>query len=389
MHVHVVHRTRKHLLVCTTCSAPEISCIADLLQSLGQLTAEDVAKGMSIDETSRSFWKCMFRQRGSEQFFQAMRNDVESMVRTLGPPAFFLTLGPKEKEWIDLLVSLIRAECFAIDPAITEDELAKEVAVQLEELDAVVESELRELNAASDEKIKMNFRRTAPERLISRMSQGARGYIHATLRHFYNRIRKFRKWLLHNDTVLGGKVHDFFIRIEFQDRGFPHAHCLVWVAGSPDAQTEAGAERAMQEYVDSCIRTDRAEGEPEELWTDLQYHCHTFTCKKYYHAKCRFDYPRPTSSVTRLSQTNDGMSRARWYTEKRTEANANVVSYLHYWLGGGYWSSHSFAPCVPKRTSTYCMMELDFLPNLQLLTLLALFDVHQIQVAPSSQISVI
>ncbi len=30
-----------------------------------------------------------------------------------------------------------------------------------------------------------------------------------------------------------GKVVDFFYRVEFQHRGSPHIHCLLWVEGAP------------------------------------------------------------------------------------------------------------------------------------------------------------
>ena len=102
------------------------------------------------------------------------------------------------------------------------------------------------------------------------------------------------------------------IRFEFQSRGFVHVHILVWIAGAPDLTRADGAEEALREFVDAHVRTD-AGSEEDRVWTDLQVHCHTFTCKHSWHCKCRFDYPRPASSTTRLANKKDGMRAARWY----------------------------------------------------------------------------
>lgn len=72
------------------------------------------------------------------------------------------------------------------------------------------------------------YKKCYPERLIARKSQGIRGYIHATLRHFYWRVRKFILFIKGDDTIFGGKVIEHFVRFEFQDRGYPHAHILYF-----------------------------------------------------------------------------------------------------------------------------------------------------------------
>ena len=72
---------------------------------------------------------------------------------------------------------------------------------------------------------------------------------HTVVAHFDERVREFKRWLLHDDSVLGDVV-DMVARVEFQARGYPHAHILVWVRDAPDVHTEEGMQVALDEYID-------------------------------------------------------------------------------------------------------------------------------------------
>jgi hypothetical protein len=52
---------------------------------------------------------------------------------------------------------------------------------------------------------------------------------------------------------LGGIVTDYFVRIEFQERGSLHAHMVVWVAGFPSPQTHPVEYVAA---VDAVVQTE-------------------------------------------------------------------------------------------------------------------------------------
>ena len=46
-----------------------------------------------------------------------------------------------------------------------------------------------------------------------------------------------------DNIVLGGKLLDYWWRIEFQNRGTPHLHMLIWVEGTPDLNSPDGIIR--------------------------------------------------------------------------------------------------------------------------------------------------
>lgn len=46
-------------------------------------------------------------------------------------------------------------------------------------------------------------------------------------RHFHHRVKVFTQWL--KSAKILGRVGDYFWRIEFQMRGSPHVHMLLWI----------------------------------------------------------------------------------------------------------------------------------------------------------------
>ena len=61
----------------------------------------------------------------------------------------------------------------------------------------------------------------------------------AGMRNFVRHMQELMK-RVDEEEIFGGKVVDFIIRIEFQCRGYPHAHCLVWIKGGTKAETLDG-----------------------------------------------------------------------------------------------------------------------------------------------------
>ncbi len=62
----------------------------------------------------------------------------------------------------------------------------------------------------------------------------------AAARHFDRRFKAFLRYIYANNRVLGGKVVDHWYRVEFQARGSPHIHMLVWVENAPAFDTAEG-----------------------------------------------------------------------------------------------------------------------------------------------------
>ena len=50
---------------------------------------------------------------------------------------------------------------------------------------------------------------------------------------FQHRVETFFSEYLLSDTHPLGHITDYVIKIEFQMRGSPHAHCLLWVENAP------------------------------------------------------------------------------------------------------------------------------------------------------------
>ncbi|XP_077277313.1 uncharacterized protein LOC143905647 [Temnothorax americanus] len=83
------------------------------------------------------------------------------------------------------------------------------------------------------------------------------------------------------------RVVDFFKRIEFQNRGSPHAHILVWLDNDPKEVISENMPKTIQLITDLCSvsATDL-----QETYAN-QVHKHTFTCYKKNDNKCRFNIP--------------------------------------------------------------------------------------------------
>ena len=52
-------------------------------------------------------------------------------------------------------------------------------------------------------------------------------------RHFQYRLNTFLQEFLKSTAKPLGEIVDYGIRIEFQARGSPHAHCVIWVKDAP------------------------------------------------------------------------------------------------------------------------------------------------------------
>jgi len=187
----------------------------------GQLSAKDLATGLTTAEARKRIWPVLFHLRGSDAYWVTLREMIESMVRVLGPPTWFFTLGPDEKNWVDQATALLRAEALAANPAMTMQELAEHVEAGLSDLDALVREEMDALNAElnGDRPARGHIRHSAAARWIKRASTR---FVMQSTKQFERRIRKFQSWLLNTKHRTLGHVADVVLRIEYQDRGFPH-----------------------------------------------------------------------------------------------------------------------------------------------------------------------
>ena len=92
---------------------------------------------------------------------------------------------------------------------------------------------------------------------------------------------------------------DHVIKIEFQMRGSPHAHCLLWVKDAPkiDRDDDSVVCKFIDKYISARVPEAKAHSARDrELMTSLQRHTHSDYCRR--GKKCCFGFPKPPSSVT-------------------------------------------------------------------------------------------
>jgi len=144
--------------------------------------------------------------RGSNAYWQTACSGLIAMVRNLGPPQWFLTLSCNDLNWKDILQACLIA-----------------AGRNGENID----------NLQFDER----------QRLIVEHPV-------ALSRHFMVRVHAIMRVLQNDDTLLGGKLIDFWWRIEFQNRGSLHLHMLCWNEGIPPFETPNGI--ALIDNIISC-----------------------------------------------------------------------------------------------------------------------------------------
>ena len=152
--------------------------------------------------------------RGSPAYWQRVFYDVLAMVRQLGCPKWFISLSAADLHWPEL-IKLIAGER---GRQLTDDD------VKLLSWDE-----------------KCQILRDNPV---------------TAARQFNYRLDKFFSLFLKSTSNPIGKVTEYFIRIEFQARGSPHAHALIWIENAPKIITESDEEvcQFIDQYI-SCSAT--------------------------------------------------------------------------------------------------------------------------------------
>ena len=157
--------------------------------------------------------------------------------------------------------------------------------------------------------------------------------------HFSRRFDALMKFIINGDQQPLGKVQDYFIRIEFQNRGSPHYHIIFWIEGVPkniDNQTAP----ALKTYIEKVIHTNlpgiNDDAILHALVSRLQTHRHTKYCQPRPSSQCRFKFPKQPCSTTRiLSHGETVRRRGRYYETIRDTHSAYINPYnptiLKHW----------------------------------------------------------
>lgn len=118
-------------------------------------------------------------------------------------------------------------------------------------------------------------------------------------RHFDYQVNQFLSNFLLSSAEPLGKISDWFYRVEYQQRGSPHIHMLIWVEDAPEFHVKSDAE--VTTYIDKIITCQKPTDNPELLnLVNRQLHRHSHTCHKNTKTECRFNYPQPPMRQTKI-----------------------------------------------------------------------------------------
>ena len=205
---------------------------------------ESVKNYISSDNAYR-FMKTI---KGTPAYWKNMLSDVLAMVKQLGMPSYFMTLSCADLQWEELIV-IIR--------------------------------KLRGENICKDEIDNLSYFDKCADLNSNPV---------LLARHFQYRVENFFKEIILNGQL--GKITYYAIRVEFQARGSPHVHCLLWAKSVPKLNVET--KQAYIQHIDSVMSASIPSGCENMVLKNLvkkfQIHSHSKTCRKYNKDECRFGY---------------------------------------------------------------------------------------------------
>ena len=143
-------------------------------------------------------------------------------------------------------------------------------------------------------------------------------------RHFHYKLQCLFTDVILSDAAPLGKVIHYFYRIEFQQRGSPHAHAILWVEGAPQPDAES---QVICDFVDKYVQASipKSDQTLKTLVTELQRHCHSASCRKK-GSLCRFNFPRPPTDKTLLSKAEPAENEAALDLVKKRKCALEILA---------------------------------------------------------------
>ena len=155
-------------------------------------------------------------------------------------------------------------------------------------------------------------------------------------RQFSLKFHAFFKKVLVKGEVLG-KVDHFYWKKEYQNRGAPHYHVLLWIRDAPVIdQDEPGKVLAwIQERITCQIPDKETNPDLHRLVSRYQMHKCSAYCKQRrkcsdntFITRCRFGFSRQVCKNLKLNSVQESLkSRRRIYELPRSESEIRVNDY--------------------------------------------------------------
>ena len=204
--------------------------------------------------------------RGTPAYWEKSKRDLFAMIRQLGIPTFFITFSAADRRWIEIDNSILISQG---KPPMNEEQHKNMTWEQ--HCDIIMSNPV------------------------------------AAARMFQQRVNTFIKDVIMSQANPIGKVQDYYYRTEFQQRGWPHIHMVVWVENAP-RYTEDPEDEVI-EFIDkyiSCEIPPESDEQLHEIVTSVQTHTknHTKSCRKGGKV-CRYNFPKPPSNRTFICEPVD------------------------------------------------------------------------------------
>lgn len=209
----------------------------------------------------------------SNEYWHGRSLDLFAMVRQLGKPHLFATLSSAEYHWptlIEILKEMQESRNNRQGASRAAHDDSGDVASHDDTHDSLVDEILSDI--CSDEG------RVPPEEKLQLIREDP---IICAL--YFNRVVKNLMAQLKKKNGVMGRHHviDYFHRIEYQQRGSPHCHLLLWVNEGPENPLE-DVPGAIA-FIDSLISCDAS-----RPFAEKNKHNHKATCFKNKYIKARF-----------------------------------------------------------------------------------------------------
>ena len=219
--------------------------------------------------------------RGTAAYWKNALLDLLAMLKSLGPPTLFITLSANDCHWPELVMTLTGCD-------------EEHVADYIHDLPLLVKKD---------------------------------PYLTAV--HFERRYSALYKHILKAGEKPLGDITDFFVRVEFQNRGSPHYHLFYWIKDIPIVKNSTTA-KAVVEYIDKVIYTRLPDKKSDpnfyDLVKQLQTHRHSQYCMKR-RQSCRFGFPFPSVAATHLLSHSNVSVHGRLYASRRGELDGYINAY--------------------------------------------------------------
>ena len=253
------------------------------VKSNAKITVKDVHEDniSKLIHQDKAF-KSLTNLRGSPPYFEMVSRELKAMIRQLGRGTFFITLSAAETTWVHLLKML---------------------------------GTIVDKKSYSDQDIE-NLTWQDKCRLIQSDPV-------TCARHFDFSVAQFMKIML--KAPIMPNVEDYYYRVEFQQRGSPHIHMMIWIKDAPKLGVSSDEE--ICKFIDSFVSCESETSDPvlNELVNSKQHHRHSHTCKKMNNKKQRrFKFPRylmPETTILRLFEGEESRIQNKGQVSKYCTQN--------------------------------------------------------------------